>query len=77
MTRRNDAKDPHKRRARNKTWKAILNGTLVQNPCEVCGELPAEAHHDDYSKPLEVRWLCKMHHAEHHKQAAIRSRKEA
>lgn len=27
-----------------------------------------QAHHDDYSKPLEVRWLCVPHHALHHKQ---------
>ena len=32
--------------------------------CEVenCLKL-GEKHHDDYSKPLEVRWLCKRHHA--------------
>ena len=34
--------------------------------CEVCGE-KAEAHHDNYSKPLDVRWLCFKHHREHHK----------
>jgi len=40
---------------------------LERQPCEVCGARPAEAHHDDYSRPLEVRWLCKRHHAEHHR----------
>lgn len=39
---------------------------LERQPCEICGG-PAEAHHDDYDKPLEVRWLCFEHHREWHK----------
>lgn len=39
---------------------------LERKPCEVCGETKVEAHHDDYLKPLDVRWLCKRHHAEVH-----------
>ncbi len=42
-------------------------GKLLKQPCEVCGNLKSEKHHDDYSKPLEVRWLCRKHHLEHHK----------
>jgi len=45
---------------------AIRDGRLVRQPCEVCGKPRAEAHHDDYSKPLEVRWLCKAHHRAAH-----------
>lgn len=45
----------------------IRGGVLIKQPCEVCGELKVDAHHDDYEKPLDVRWLCKKHHAEHHK----------
>lgn len=42
---------------------ALLSGKLVKQPCEVCGSLSLiEAHHDDYTKRLEVRWLCKPHH---------------
>jgi hypothetical protein len=35
---------------------------LVPQPCEVCGATKVEKHHPDYSKPLEVRWLCREHH---------------
>jgi len=40
---------------------------LKRQPCEVCGSLDTQAHHDDYSKPLEVRWLCQLHHSRVHK----------
>jgi hypothetical protein len=35
-------------------------------PCEVCGDPQTHAHHDDYSKPLDVRWFCPRHHREEH-----------
>lgn len=41
-------------------------GRLVKLPCQVCGSLKAQAHHEDYSKPLELIWLCKTHHEERH-----------
>ena len=47
--------------------KAIKTGQLVRMPCEVCGS-KAEAHHPDYSKPLNVMWLCRKHHSEWHKE---------
>lgn len=45
---------------------AIKLGHMQRQPCEVCGDLNSEAHHDDYDQPLVVRWLCKKHHEEHH-----------
>ena len=56
-----------KRECRRHTHAALRQGILLYGPCEVCGEINAQAHHDDYSKPLEIRWLCSWHHAEHHK----------
>ena len=53
--------------------RSILNHYLRDNhiqrkPCEVCGSLNAEAHHDDYEKPLNVRWLCFKCHRQWHKE---------
>jgi transcription elongation factor Elf1 len=55
----------HKRNARSKTFTAIKNGTIQVLPCLICGD-KAEAHHHDYSRPLDVMWLCKTHHKETH-----------
>lgn len=60
------ARSPIKRKANNKTTNAIRSGKLIRLPCEICGYEKSEAHHDDYTKPLDVRWLCRKHHLEHH-----------
>jgi len=65
--------------ARRKTAKAIASGKLIPQPCEVCGESPRlangqfgiHAHHDDYRKPLDVRWLCFRHHRQWHKEHPV------
>lgn len=49
--------------ARKKVEKAVKNGSLIRQPCEVCGGR-SQAHHSDYSKPLEAQWLCQKHHRE-------------
>lgn len=56
---------PDKHKAHGIVRRAIRKGALKPQPCEKCGA-KAQAHHDDYSKPLDVRWLCVKHHAEHH-----------
>lgn len=55
-----------KRRCRQATAKAIRRGELERQPCGTCGNQPAEAHHDDYSKPLDVMWLCRECHERLH-----------
>jgi hypothetical protein len=46
---------------------ALSRGKIVKQPCEVCGTTyRVHGHHDDYSKPLDVRWLCPKHHKEAH-----------
>ena len=54
-----------KRSARSKTYYALKRGKLLEMPCIVCGD-KAEAHHPDYSRPLDVVWLCHRHHAQTH-----------
>lgn len=64
----------------NRTYRATEAGKLKNKarikrhdkgiPSESCEVLNCniigESHHDDYTKPLEIRWLCKIHHEEHH-----------
>jgi hypothetical protein len=45
---------------------AIAKGRMIRGACEVCGAPKADGHHEDYSKPLVVRWLCRVHHAKIH-----------
>lgn len=60
-------RNPAKVRAHIAVNNATRTGKLVPQPCEVCSNKPAQAHHDDYAKPLEVRWLCSgCHVAQHH-----------
>lgn len=60
------ARNPEKYAARSAVGNALRDGRLKKGRCEVCGSEKVQAHHDDYSKPLEVRWLCIQHHNEHH-----------
>lgn len=58
---------PNKYKAITLVGSAISCKRLFKEPCEVCGaEEKVHAHHDDYSKPLNVRWLCAAHHREWH-----------
>jgi len=58
------ANNPHKAKAWYSVAIAIKKGVLIRRPCEVCGATKTHAHHDDYRKPLDVRWLCFRHHRE-------------
>ncbi len=67
---------PEKEAARNAVRCALRRGDMVRpEACEVCNAIPLKGkdgrsyihgHHDDYSKPLEVRWLCTECHAKYH-----------
>lgn len=77
-TRKRDRRrsSPEKDAARHAVARALLNGELVRpETCERCGQDPGraiggramiEGHHVDYSRPLDVEWLCARCHADEH-----------
>lgn len=62
------ARNNLKRRAHIMTGNAIKYGLLKKQPCEVCGSIEVDAHHEDYRFPDKVRWLCHKHHMARHRE---------
>lgn len=48
---------------------AAVKSGIIKKPelCPICGAKDIEAHHDDYFKPLEVKWMCTLCHAKYHR----------
>lgn len=61
------ATNPAKIIARQQVSNCIRDGKMKKQPCSVCGSENAQAHHTDYSKPLDVVWLCTVHHFKQHR----------
>ena len=60
-------RNPEKYIAHQLTKRAVALGFLKRQPCERCGSTTKiHTHHDDYTKPLDVMWLCPVHHKERH-----------
>lgn len=53
---------PERSKANAAVARAVKNGTLRKQPCWCCGSPVVEGHHPDYSRPLDVVWLCPEHH---------------
>ena len=58
-----------KRKAHHAVNNAVRDGRLIKpDNCESCGATGLiHGHHPDYSKPLEVEWLCPKCHSAAHK----------
>ena len=73
-----DDKNRKKTRAKGRANSAIRAGKIDRQPCERCGtDIGIHAHHEDYSKPLEVVWLCTAHHGERHREINEEKRQAA
>jgi hypothetical protein len=65
---------PDRYKARTAVTNALASGRLTRQPCEACGTSEkVHAHHEDYSKPLEVRWLCETDHNRQHGKLQVAS----
>ena len=60
-------KEKNMQNARNIVHRMVKEGNLYPEKCKMCGNIPTQAHHEDYEKPLNVIWLCDKHHKERHK----------
>ncbi len=60
------SKNPERYAVQKTVVVAYNNGKIKKQPCEVCGSMISHAHHDDYRKPLDVRWFCRDHHWQYH-----------
>jgi len=51
-------KNLEKHRIYMEVYYALKTGKIKKLDCARCGGPSNHAHHSDYSKPLEVTWLC-------------------
>lgn len=65
-TRKYRGKYPERAKAADAVNRALRNGKLKREPCLHCGCLITQAHHKDYSKPLDIQWLCSQCHIAEH-----------
>lgn len=59
--------DSRRRKAHTAVWLALQSGSIVKLPCFICGSEKTEAHHPSYDLPLDVVWLCSIHHKAAHR----------
>ena len=58
--------------ARELVRRAVKSGRLIRQPCTYCQATAVQAHHEDYSKPLDVIWVCRSCHDKRHPVVPVR-----
>jgi ribosomal protein S27AE len=66
VSRRWRERHPEAYRAQTAVGNAIRDGKIKKEPCAICGAPDVHAHHRNYSKPLDVTWLCPKCHQRLH-----------
>jgi hypothetical protein len=72
-----ESKNREKALAHRKVETHVKLGNIQKMPCERCGSLNVHAHHENYSRPLEIMWLCPIHHKQRHKELEATASLEA
>lgn len=67
-TRARRARNPLKYAAQKAITAGLKAGRILREPCLFCDATRVEAHHHDYTLPLEVTWLCRKHHGLVHRE---------
>jgi len=68
--------NPVKRKAQQLIATEVRAGRFTRQPCAVCDRPNTHGHHPDYSKPLDVIWVCPRHHSMTHKLERLKERLE-
>ena len=66
MNREYAKENPEKIKCYKLVYKAVKKGILLRKPCQFCSKEKVQGHHPDYSKPLDVIWLCSSCHKKLH-----------
>lgn len=62
---RSQMRHPERHQARREVHAALARGDVARRLC-FCGAARVEAHHFDYSRSLDIVWLCRRHHSDAH-----------
>lgn len=58
--------NPEKKKAHRAIQNRVRRGRIIREPCVECGNPKSHGHHEDYSKPFDIIWLCALHHNRKH-----------